>query len=160
MKDSWLIFNAEGKMVARGEGRMPNLQPGEYFDWYDNNELLNNSIYVQDDNEKEIAREELHNANQERDKQAYIDKAACAKAFLKRVKDGKKKGDVSVIPDDCKELKAEYEATHDLIDMTPWELARAIVKKSDTSEREAKRRRRKLLALQTLAKPPPEPPRE
>lgn len=160
MKNAYLVFNADGKFVGRGEGREPHLQDGEYFEWADSIDDVNQSVYVLDDNAREAARSELEQANRARDSQAYINKTTCAKTFLERVPDTEVKGDPSVIPDECQELKDEYTETHDLMDISPWDLARKIVSKANKSQAEALRRRQKLLALQTLAKPPPEPPNE
>jgi len=159
MNNAYLIFK-DGVLIGEGEGRMPNLMPGEEIKWrdsLDDVQLEPTSIHRA---EMITAQDSLDVANNERDKQAYIAKAACAKEFLENVPDTGVKGDPSVIPAACQELFEEYSETHDLIDMSPWDLARLIVEKSSTATREASRRRKKLLALQALQTPAPEAPNE
>lgn len=155
----WILVRSDPlEILGRGYGSV-SPGPGEYILTFQDMAALEAHPISQRIVAVEAASRAIRDIDTYKSDQAYMNKAACAQAFL----DAESVNEGVVSPTDPAVIDAslygclydEYWNTYDLISDTPWDLARAIVANSDTSMTEATRRRNKLLQRVILNQPDP-----
>ena len=153
--DRYKILNAKGRLVGIGFGD-ELLQPGERIEHFDSEEELLSDADVIKQLHVDEARVAV-SVNKSADRtQAFTTKSAVCRAFLNDVPDtgqvGKAVLDL-IDTDRYYELYDEYSNTWQMLgDMSPWDLARTIVKKSIAASNAETARRIAILESEKIIK--------